>query len=393
MTEPIKIIRQYFQTFEPGEFDPVEFLDYAKKTLADACMPGEAYDLRSPKTALKACNAYGSLANMLFANGLNSSALDILINAWNRFGDIQREENQRIYRAALAFYLAKKYLQLDDKGAAFRWALLAQADDILGEHEKRGGAGKQLLLTALGMAEENLSLLNEIASSNLSKVHVGNNGDWTKPEAYAEDAVLKFALTHPETAHLFTADSSLSEFPITPAYYSALFQKLNNNNILAADKGKSLEDLATYLFLLIPGLCPRRNVLDKYQTYESDLVIRNLSRHNKPVTEILGRHFLVECKNWESPVGVSDVGYFLYRMRLTHVEFGVIFAKNGITGDREEEKAARSIIRKAFHEDRNICIVIDEKDLIALKSRQFSFRSLLFDRVEEIRFGRPRQLL
>ncbi len=44
------------------------------------------------------------------------------------------------------------------------------------------------------------------------------------------------------------------------------------------------------------------------------------------------------------------IGYFLYRIRLTHAHFGVIFAKTGITGDEDQEKAAYSLIRKAFHE-------------------------------------------
>ena len=90
-------------------------------------------------------------------------------------------------------------------------------------------------------------------------------------------------------------------------------------------------------------------------------------------------------------MGVSDVGYFLYRMRLTHVRFGVILAKAGITGTEEDERAARGIIRKAFHEDSSICVVVEESDLESLLSQHLSFSSLLIERVERVRFGKARK--
>jgi hypothetical protein len=270
--------------------------------------------------------------------------------------------------------------------------MYTQADDMLGEHGAGGGAGRQMLLTILGMTEDELSSLNDIASYNLSLVRASGQEDWSIPAAFAEDAVITFALANPEASRLLAADSSLVEFPLTPAYFDTLLQSIRADHETTTAKGNALEDLATYLFMLIPALCPRRNVKDEYDTFETDLVIRNLTRRSDPITEILGRHFLVECKNWDRPVGVSDVGYFLYRMRLTHVRFGVILAKKGITGTEEDERAARGIIRKAFHEDGSICIVVEESDLESLLSQHLSFSSLLIERVERVRFGKARKI-
>jgi len=91
-------------------------------------------------------------------------------------------------------------------------------------------------------------------------------------------------------------------------------------------------------------------------------------------------------------VGVRDVGYFLYRMRLTHAKFGVILAKKGITGTDTDEKAAHDLIRKAFHEDGNTCVVLDRADLGTLAKGQTVFWPMLLERIERIRFGKPKNI-
>lgn len=283
-------------------------------------------------------------------------------------------------------YLSRMYLGLNDTGAATRWALLTQADDILGQHSKGGGAGSKMLLTILGMAEDELSDFNSVASDNLNRVLKG--GDWCKPEAFAEDVIVRFALSRPEASHLLAANSAVSEYPLSSPYLASLLHAVDSGFGTTKGKGDLLEDLATYLFLLIPSFSPRRNVKDIFDTFETDIVVRNLSTSADPLAEILGRHILVECKNWKDPVGVSDVGYFLYRMRLTHVAFGVIFAANDITGSSTEEKAARSIIRKAFHEDGSICVIINKSDLEDLQSKSSSFKSFLLEKAEQVRFGK-----
>jgi hypothetical protein len=389
--EPIKKIKRLLNKEPRHEFDPVVFIRQATEIMDEACLPGAEYDPRCHEKAQDACNAYGGIALMLLQNGLKSAAESLLTSAWKKFASIQKHENRQIYRAALGFYLAKVYLQLDDKGAAIRWALLTQADDILWEHHSDGGGGKQMLLTILSMTENELSSLNEIARNKLLSVRSGKQENWMIPAAFAEDTVVAFFLANPEASHLLALDSDQTQFPVTPSYLCSLLESVQDGHKTTTEKGDALEDLATYLFMLIPALCPRRNVKDIYNTFETDIVIRNLIRKSDPITDIFGRHFLVECKNWDNPVGVADVGYFLYRMRLTHVKAGIIFAKTGITGTQEDERAARGIIRKAFHEDGSLCIVIKEKDLTSLLTQHLSFVSLLIERVERIRFGKARK--
>jgi len=327
----------------------------------------------------------------LFKNGFTWAAEQLLFGWWDDFGLRQLEEKRHVYRAIIAYALMMMYAEIGDRGAALRWALLTQADDILSEHGEGGGAGKQLLRSTLGMSEPELQEFNSVVRQNMETVRKTHSDDWANPEGYAENAIVRFALRSLEFAHLFAQEVSVREFPLSLAYFSTLLRCVDATDKVAAAKGIALEDLASYLFLLIPGWVPSRNVMDEEWAFETDIVVSNLSRASNLSAELLGRHFLVECKNWNDPVGVKDVGYFLYRMRLTHAKFGVILAKNGVTGIETDERAARSLIRRAFHEDGNICVVLNRNDLATLAAGTIAFWSMLLGRIQRIRFGKPKQ--
>ena len=382
--KPIDEINNNFTKTNKNQFDPVVFLDDSISIMDKAFEKGNEYDPRECDKAQEACNAYGAISKFLQTRGFQSAAEAILADAWDKFGEIQYKDNLRIYRAGIGMYLAQHYLYLGDRGSATRWALYTHADDILGKHPKKGGNGKQMLLTILGMSDEELNNFTEIAEENLKSI----NQNWNLPNSFAEDVVTRFLLKYPESSHLFANSSSKEEYKISKPYYSSLLEQIDIDHSNVKEKGNALEYLASYLFTLVPGWCPRQNIIDEYETFENDIVIRNVSKGNDPASDILGRHYLIECKNWENKIGVSLVGYFLYRMRLTHVKFGVIFSKFGITGTEENEKNARSIIRKAFHEDGSICIVIQKNDLENLLDKTPSFISLLYERIERIRFGK-----
>jgi hypothetical protein len=183
----------------------------------------------------------------------------------------------------------------------------------------------------------------------------------------------------------------VSEFPLSGPYIRALIERVNAPHASTTEKGDALENVASYLFLLIPGWIPRRDVSDINQGYENDVVISNLNMAHDLRAELLGRHFLVECKNWDSKVGAPAVSHFLHRMSVTHCKFGVILAKDGISGRERGETAARSLIRRAFHEEGNVCIVLDKSDLESLAKKEITFWSMILRAIEWFRFGEPKQ--
>lgn len=389
-----KRINELFPSLRSSESpDPAITLKETIGLIDEVCSASSKYGpITKSGRAEEASKLYETIARRFINRGYHFAAEALLLDGWNKFGRKQLDAKQRIYRAGLAFRISRFYWGKGDRGAAIRWALYTQADDMLGEHPEEGGQGKHDLVAVWGMSDDALSEFNGIAVENLRRTRDDYNDDWSQVPAFAEDVVRRFALERTASAHLFAEESSLQEFVLSEAYFSALLAQLGGTHRNEKEKGDALENLASYLFLLVPGWVPRRNLYDEFQSYETDLVVRNLSRPSNLTAEVLGRHFLVECKNWREPVGVKDVGYFLYRMRLTHAKFGVMFARRGITGDENEETAARSLVRKAFHEDGNICIVVREEDLEHLASGHLSLWSMLLERIERVRFGEPRRL-
>ena len=74
---------------------------------------------------------------------------------------------------------------------------------------------------------------------------------------------------------------------------------------------------------------------------------------------------LVECKNWSNPVGSEAVSWFDTKLRHRGVEFGILVAVNGITGDSDSITAAHSIVSQALGEKRRL-VVITLAELLTL---------------------------
>lgn len=366
-----------------AQFNPIAFSRDATTLLRDA-FQGEC----DPEGGFGDCHgAYGAVAKFLFEQGFVSASFHLLSEWWNDFAQIQAAHGRRVYRAAISYTLTHWYVKSKDNGAALRWALLTHADDVLGNGGEFEGAGKQWLQAILGVSEADLNEFTSVAAAGLNRVNNAHDGNWAVPSGYAEDVLVCLAETHPELAHLFAEDSNIREYPLTPAYFQLLLDQVEATEGTTTEKGNRLEHLAAYLFLLVSGWVPAAKVKPDDQASEHDIVVSNLNRTSDLSSELFGRRFLVECKNWEKPVRVSQVGYFLYRMRLTHCKFGVIFAKNGITGNEDEEKAARALLRRAFHEDGSICAVLDLNDLNALADVKHTFWSLLLQRSQNLQFG------
>lgn len=227
--------------------------------------------------------------------------------------------------------------------------------------------------------------LNKIA--NNCRKECGQS-KWNIKQGFAEDVVTEFAIKFPQYASMFAYPTNEVEFPLSPGYLETLLGEIEKDK-----QGKKLEYIACYLFMHIPGCTPAHNLLDKDQTMQTDVVIRNLTQQGNLVAETFGRHFIIECKNWTPAIGTPECGYFLQRMQLQHANFGVMLSRNGITGKgskedkSKDETAARQLIRRSFHEHNLTCVVINLKQLKELAKETITLRSILFDEIEHFRFG------
>ncbi len=298
---------------------------------------------------------------------------NLLLAGWESLAQCQRDTGNRIYRATLAHHLGMYALGDNDPARAIWWLLHTQADDAFDNVE---GHGWRDLRSNFQVSSNLKDTLQQLAPEP---------SDWKSPAGFAEDVVRRLVLKHPEHSYLFAHQSSSIEFPISNPYFEALLDAAKKQDTSSQEKGDSLETLATYLFMLIPGWIPHQKVSNR--TFENDLMVENLSPHSNLMADMLGRQFIVECKNWKDPVGVQAVGYFIHRMRLTHSSFGVLLSREGITGE-QDSKAATDLVKQSFHEDNVLCVVLNEKDLDNLQKGNTTFRALLITKVSEIKYGK-----
>lgn len=122
-----------------------------------------------------------------------------------------------------------------------------------------------------------------------------------------------------------------------------------NKNTSKADKGKSLEDIVTFLlqntgdlFRVDRNLRTSTNEIDQLLTLnpkgkilcQYGLIDRKLE------------HFLSECKNYNTRVGVTYVGKFCSLLITSQTLLGILFSYHGITGSGWNDGAG--LIKKFY---------------------------------------------
>lgn len=142
--------------------------------------------------------------------------------------------------------------------------------------------------------------------------------------------------------------------------------KRGENASTTTEKGKALEDLICYIFSKVSGITvSRRNENNIFQSEEIDIAFWN-EKYAKGFY-FLPNIILVECKNWSNPVSSIEVSWFNEKLRGRGLDFGILIATNGITGNPNHFSSAHQIISNALAEKRQL-IVIKRDEIEALVS-------------------------
>lgn len=150
---------------------------------------------------------------------------------------------------------------------------------------------------------------------------------------------------------------------IDQARVAALFHQGDTAATTKA-KGDALEELICYVFGIIPGISVmRRNQFNAFGTEEIDVAFFN--DQGAGDLPFLPWFILVECKNWQSPVGSEHVNWFDTKLRNRGLEFGILVAANGITGDPAVLADAHLTLARALQERRKL-IVMTRAELLQL---------------------------
>ncbi len=131
-------------------------------------------------------------------------------------------------------------------------------------------------------------------------------------------------------------------------------------------KGRAFEDLACYIFETVPGISiALRNQFNAFNNEEIDVAIWNdKNRHGLP---FLPNTVLIECKNWTAPVSSIEVSWFLQKLSSRGLDFGILIANNGITGNPDDLNAAHHTIAIHLAQKRKL-IVITRAEINAIQS-------------------------
>ena len=141
-------------------------------------------------------------------------------------------------------------------------------------------------------------------------------------------------------------------------------------------RGKIYENLLTYVIESVPGCYVERNSLNCFGTEEADITVS--AERVKGGFESLPELFIVECKNWSSPVDSTTLGYFVNVLADRGCTLGVLAAANGITGNQEHRTRAHAIGQAALVRGIRVLLITSDDlatlrgpaDLVALLRRR-----------------------
>jgi hypothetical protein len=156
-----------------------------------------------------------------------------------------------------------------------------------------------------------------------------------------------------------------------PAYCGWLLSKLG------AGDGKALERLAHYLLNCIPGFRAKMRMRTPATDYDVYCAVEGPTYDFRSE---LGRYFLCECKDWNRAADVTTVQKFAGVLRAVKCRFGIIFSKNGISGQGNVKYAERELLK--IKQDGIIILTITEADLkeVAVGANFFSMLRDLYER-------------
>jgi hypothetical protein len=158
---------------------------------------------------------------------------------------------------------------------------------------------------------------------------------------------------------------------------------------LGEESGEVLERLSEYILSCMPGCRTVRRRKTRSTDYD---IICSIEGSDIDFRSEFGRYFVCECKDWGNPADFSSFAKFCRVLDSIKAKFGILFSKNGISGEGKTLYAEREQLK--IYQDRGIVIVvIDQADLKYIASGG-NFIALLREKYESVRLDiRPKPIL
>ncbi len=172
----------------------------------------------------------------------------------------------------------------------------------------------------------------------------------------------------------FPATSEALLYPANRRYVAELLDQTGDGT------GQVLELLAEYLLAVMPGCRTYR----RKQTYSTDHdIVCSLDGVELDFRSELGRYFVCESKDWSRPADFTAFAKFARVLDSTKSRFGILFSREGITGEDRTRDAAREQLK--LFQDRGIVVVVVSLSDIKAVIDGYNFITLLREKYERVR--------
>jgi hypothetical protein len=361
------IIEELF-TLIPSEMQPLPLArDGASQFLAklpETFQPENVLDFDGVKGRNQ--RAWELVGYFYYNTGRVYEALAIFRELYNHMLRGQKLKNKRSHKGVPLVMLHECYKRLNYPVLAKRYLMLTLCEDSITSkgviHAENSGVYFRLVWLQGLSHDELVRYAQEICGLSERFPDESIYPEWLLQEI---DQDWMTELPSPQEALVFSSNT---------IYIDALMSKLGDGS------GRYLERLAAYLLSCMPGC--RTTVRENTPSTDYDIVC-SIEGFDVDFRSELGRYFVCECKDWEKPVDFSTLAKFCRVLDSTKSKFGIIFSREGITGEGITKFAEREQL-KVFQDRGMVIVIVNQDDLIQVING-VNFITLLRNKYKKIR--------
>jgi len=174
-------------------------------------------------------------------------------------------------------------------------------------------------------------------------------------------------------------------YEVNKIFAEYLLKKIEKEGV---DKtGKLLETFASYILGCIPGFQVEERKKTKEYHFDGFLRVKG---DYLDFRSDLGFYILVECKDWNKPIGVEEIGYFAHKLSTHDCNAGIIFSKLGTTGEFSKKDYLYGVrtISKSYHHLGRVIMILKFDDFKKAAKGE-NLIGILREKYENVRFDLP----
>lgn len=357
--------------------DVTEIVDILHEKTAE----GELID---PADAEGVLRAWGPMINALSNANLRYQTRSVALALYDRLCELQKETGHRYHKGGASHVVALSHLALGEPHCALWYFTIAFLEDAISQYDAAKKDRAEVVPFPEAPATRALRINFNVSNAFFEKAALAarkpddGTGLWRYPEFIIVD--LARSGEYPIANTPGTLD-----IPANRHFLGELESRLDQGT--NKERGKSLEFLASYLALTLPGVRITPNAITP--EHELDLVVVQHTRQASYLLDALGGTFLVECKNWDRSIGVEQLNHFVAKVRFHRCSSGILLAREGISGGGVTRRglAYAELTRLRWYQQDNCAILVVSRDNIKqMLETGLSFRDLLIKKYEELKF-------